>query len=376
MKKELELYIHIPFCKKKCAYCDFLSGPASEEQKRTYFDALIKEIHSCGDYSDYNVTSIFFGGGTPSAVPGEWIAEILDEIKTHFEIKKDAEITIEANPGTVDQQKLSSYKIAGINRISFGCQSSNNTELNMLGRIHTWEDFLKSYQQARECGFENINVDLMSGLPNQTVQSWEDTLNKVINLSPEHISAYSLIVEEGTPFYEVADDLNLPDEEAERLMYERTADILKEHGYEQYEISNYARDGKTCVHNIGYWIGREYLGLGLGASSLIDNNRFNNTDNMKKYLECSGDRKVIRQDILPLSKENQMEEFMILGLRMTSGVSEKEFVKRFHNKIDEIYGDVLGKYCKDGYLERKDDRIHFTRKGISVSNIILSEMLL
>lgn len=375
MSRNLELYLHIPFCIKKCAYCDFLSGPATHEQKQAYFDALLREIRHCGDFSEYTVTSIFFGGGTPSVFPGEWIEKIMDEVRDHFQLHEEAEITIEANPGTVDMDKLISYRKAGINRISFGCQSADNTELKMLGRIHTWEEFLESYELARNAGFENINVDLMSGLPGQSAASWEETLKKVIALEPEHISAYSLIIEEGTPFYEMQDSLKLPEEEEERLMYEQTAKILKAHGYEQYEISNYAKAGKACTHNIGYWIGVEYLGLGLGSSSLIDHCRCSNTNTMEEYLNYSDQPKRIRQEVEKLSLQDEMEEFMILGLRMNEGVSEAGFEERFQCKIDEIYGDILEKYIAGGFLKREEGKIFFSREGISVSNVILAEFL-
>ena len=375
MKKQLELYIHIPFCVKKCAYCDFLSGPADDQAKKEYVHALIEEVKHCGDYSAYDVVSIFFGGGTPSVLPGTDIEQIMTAIRSHFHIKEDAEITIEANPGTIDAEKLRGYKRAGINRISFGCQSSDNQELKMLGRIHTWEEFLESYQLARANGFHNINVDLMSGLPNQTTVSWEQTLRRVADLEPEHISAYSLIVEEGTPFYDMADNLNLPEEEEERAMYENTSEVLAEYGYEQYEISNYAKNGKACQHNIGYWIGREYLGLGLGSSSLVSHCRFHNTEDMKEYLVNSTDPEYIRKDMHELTKEEQIEEFMMLGLRMNYGVSEEEFQYRFGLDIDEVYGEILHRYEKEGYLSRQGGRIFFTRKGISVSNVILSEMI-
>ncbi len=375
MNHVLELYIHIPFCMKKCAYCDFLSGSASNEQKRTYFDALIREIQTCGDFSEYTVVSVFFGGGTPSLFPGEWIEAIMNEIKVHFHLSCHAEITIEANPGTVDLDKLIRYRKSGVNRISFGCQSADDTELKMLGRIHTWEEFLESYQMARDAGFDNINVDLMSGLPGQSAVSWEQTLKKVIELGPEHISAYSLIIEEGTPFYEMQDSLNLPDEDEERLMYERTAKILRDYGYEQYEISNYARKGNACIHNIGYWTGIEYLGLGLGSSSMINNCRFCNTDNMEEYVDKSNCPKELRRDVQELSVRDQMEEFMILGLRMNEGISEEQFLKRFQCSVEAVYGEILEKYISGGFLERERGRIFFTREGISVSNTILADFL-
>lgn len=376
MKKPLELYVHIPFCVQKCAYCDFLSGPADDKAKEDYIHALLEEIKHCGDYSEYEVVSVFFGGGTPSVLPGEWIDRIMAGLRSHFHIKEDAEVTIEANPGTVDAEKIRCYLVSGINRISFGCQSSDNEELRMLGRIHTWEEFLDSYRIARANGFVNVNVDLMSGLPGQTALSWEKTLRKAAELEPEHISAYSLIVEEGTPFYQMADSLNFPDEEEERAMYEATAKILAEYGYEQYEISNYAKNGKACQHNIGYWIGREYLGLGLGSSSFVNNCRFHNTEDMKMYLSHSADEKQIREEIIELSIKERIEEFMMLGLRMNCGISEENFKNCFNLGIEEVYGEILKRYEDGGYLYRRDGRIAFTRKGISVSNVILSEMLL
>lgn len=375
MACKLELYIHIPFCVQKCAYCDFLSGPADDSVKRNYVDALLMEIQSCGDFSDYTVTSIFFGGGTPSILPGEWVEELMTAIRNKFCLEEHAETTIEANPGTVDPDKLKKYRQAGINRISFGCQSADNQELKMLGRIHTWEEFLESYHMAREAGFQNINVDLMSGLPGQTAVSWEETLRKAAELSPEHISAYSLIIEEGTPFFKNQNSLNLPEEEEERRMYEQTAEILKEYGYGQYEISNYAKPGCACRHNIGYWTGVEYLGLGAGSASLIEHCRFTNEEDLELYMKNSASPELLRQNEEPLSVENEMEEFMILGLRMTEGISEEEFQERFHIELEEVYGEQLEKYCREKFLEKRDGRIRFTREGISVSNVILAEFL-
>lgn len=263
--KELELYIHIPFCIQKCRYCDFLSGPADDASKYRYTKALIREIESLPEGRESIITTVFFGGGTPSVLPGEWTARILETLKKRFSFAADAEITTEANPGTVDKEKLRIWRESGINRISFGCQSSFHEELQMLGRIHTWEDFLESYALARESGFDNINIDLMSGLPGQKLKTWETTLHRAAELKPEHISAYSLIVEEGTPFASM--NLDLPDEDTERMMYSRTREILAGYGYGRYEISNYALQGRECRHNIGYWIRTPYIGLGLGASS-------------------------------------------------------------------------------------------------------------
>ena len=373
MKKELELYIHIPFCVKKCDYCDFLSGPADAGRQREYVEALKKEIKNCKDYAAYQVFSVFIGGGTPSILPGEMIGEIMETVWEKFELIPNAEISIEANPGTVDRKKLETYRESGMNRISFGCQSADNRELKMLGRIHTWEDFQESYQMARDAGFTNINVDLMSGLPGQTLTSWETTLRKIANLQPEHISAYSLIIEEGTPFAEK--DLNLPDEDVERAMYENTHDILASFGYQQYEISNYAKNEKECRHNLGYWKRTEYLGLGLGSSSLVNETRFSNTSDMERYLKNSGNPESIREQQEKLQPEDQMAEYMILGLRMMKGVSVTEFKNSFGHEMYEIYGDIIEKYRRMELLEKEGDYLRFTRRGISVSNPVLADFL-
>lgn len=373
MKKELELYIHIPFCVKKCDYCDFLSGPADAGRQREYVEALKKEIKNCKDYAAYQVSSVFIGGGTPSILPGEMIGEIMETVREKFELIPNAEISIEANPGTVDRKKLEIYRESGTNRISFGCQSADNRELKMLGRIHTWEDFQENYQMARDAGFTNINVDLMSGLPGQTLTSWETTLRKIANLQPEHISAYSLIIEEGTPFAEK--DLNLPDEDVERAMYENTHDILASFGYQQYEISNYAKNEKECRHNLGYWKRTEYLGLGLGSSSLVNETRFSNTSDMERYLKNSGNPESIREQQEKLQPEDQMAEYMILGLRMMKGVSVTKFKDSFGHEMYEIYGDIIEKYKRMELLEKEGDYLRFTRRGISVSNPVLADFL-
>lgn len=374
MKKELELYIHIPFCVRKCAYCDFLSGPADYEAQRSYKEALIREIENVESFADSEVSSIFIGGGTPSVFSEQWMAEVLEKVYTHFNVRQDAEISIEANPGTVDLGKLAVYRQAGINRISFGCQSGDNRELKLLGRIHTWEEFRESFSMAREAGFSNINVDLMSGLPGQSLQSWEESLHKTAQLKPEHISAYSLIIEEGTPF--ASQKLELPDEEEERNMYERTREILEDWGYHQYEISNYARPGRECRHNLGYWQRKEYLGLGLGSASLVGETRFSNTRNMENYLNNSDSAAKIREEREILTVQEQMEEFMFLGLRMTEGISVTEFREVFGVFLEQIYGKVLEKYKKLELLEERGGRLRLTRRGISVSNPILADFLL
>jgi len=381
MKKELELYIHIPFCIQKCAYCDFLSGPADDETVAKYIEALKKEIISQKELAkDYVVTSIFFGGGTPSILSGTQMRNIMELLRKCFEIVSDAEISMEANPGTVTKRKLKAYRNAGINRISFGLQSTNDDELKSLGRIHTYKDFLKSFSLARECGFENINIDLISAIPNQTVGSWETSVLEILKLNPEHISAYSLIVEEGTPFYEkygegAPDEDLLPSEEDERLMYQRTEEILEAAGYHRYEISNYAKPEKECRHNLGYWERKEYLGLGLGASSLIRNARFKNCDDLKFYIEHSDDILQIREIEGALSVQEQMEEFVFLGMRKMEGISVKKFEEIFGKSLEECYGEGIDKMKSEKLIEEVEGQLQLTKKGIDISNYVFAEIL-
>lgn len=403
MRKELELYVHIPFCVRKCAYCDFLSAPASVETMRMYADSLLEEIRRFPDcyragegsnmdrgegedsYSEtYEVSTVFFGGGTPSIFPPEWLTEILDALRKKFRYwSGNTEITIECNPGTVDENKFRAYRGAGINRLSLGLQSANQEELELLGRIHTWEEFLETYHAARRAGFENINVDLMSALPGQSAESWEKTLKQVLALNPEHISAYSLIIEEGTPFYEkyhTAAELRdcgmdcpeLPSEEEERLMYELTETYLKQAGMHRYEISNYAKPGFECRHNCGYWKRTDYLGFGLGAASLLADTRYRNTDSLSSYIKME----FTGREAEKLSVEDQMEEFMFLGLRMTEGVSEKRFHEIFGDEIDAIYGDTLNKWLREGLLQRENGNIFLTARGINYANLVMAEFLL
>ena len=368
-----ELYIHIPFCVRKCAYCDFLSVPGSEEAKASYTEALLREIEAVKT-EKREVSSIFVGGGTPSALSPSLMGDIFEKIHKSFSVAPDAEITIEANPGTLSKEKLFLYRNVGINRLSLGLQSPEAAELKSLGRIHTYEEFLESFSLAREAGFQNINVDLMCALPDQTYEGWVRNLRKVAALHPEHISAYSLIIEEGTPF--AKRKLNLPDEDTEYRMYEDTAGILAEYGYEQYEISNYAKKDLACQHNVGYWTRKEYLGLGLGAASLWGNQRFSNTSDFSLYLNNSGFPEKIRGDRDALSLEAEMSEFMFLGLRMTKGVSKAEFLEGFGVPIESVYGNVLDKYKSVGLLEEKEGRIFLTRAGIHVSNGVMAEFLL
>ncbi len=385
--KELELYLHIPFCVRKCDYCDFLSMPANEELRRHYVDCLMEEIkQKAALCREYQVTSVFFGGGTPSILPGVQIWELMEVLRSCFQICEDAEVTVECNPGTLTRQKLIYYKMAGVNRLSIGLQSANNQELQRLGRIHTYEEFLDSFGQARAMGFKNINVDLMSALPGQKQEDWINTLNKVLAVRPEHISAYSLMVEEGTPFYErYGEDerrreqgeppLYLPSEEMEREMYLSTQELLRNKGYVRYEISNYAFPGRECCHNIGYWKLTPYLGLGLGSSSFLEEVRFSNTKDLKTYL--SGEN-FSQEDCayVFLDKRQRMEEFMFLGLRMMEGISRSVFQQMFGIKLEAVYGNVLEQLQQQGLLKQQEGRVALTEAGISVSNYVLSEFLL
>lgn len=377
--KPIEIYIHIPFCMQKCRYCDFLSYAAADEVKEKYLVALVEEIsYYAKDFAEYEVDTVFIGGGTPSCIDAKWIEEIMECIKTHFKCNPDWEVSMEANPGTVTKDKLDCYKEAGINRISFGLQSAHNKELKMLGRIHTYEEFKESFRLAREAGFTNINVDLMSALPGQSLESYRESLSKVVELKPEHISAYSLIIEEGTDFYRNLNALEpiLPSEDEEREMYAYTEEFLGSHGYKRYEISNYAKEGMECRHNVGYWRRKDYVGFGLGAASCVNNVRFSNTSDMTEYVgeKAEGDWKTIRKNIQILSREEQMEETMFLGLRMMEGVNVSEFEKTFGTSIHGVYGSVLKKGQEEGLLT-VGDYASLTPKGIDVSNYVMAQFL-
>ena len=373
-KDGLELYLHIPFCIKKCDYCDFLSGPSTRAGQEAYIYALLREMKAVSALEKRPVDTVFIGGGTPSVPECDVMEKLLQGMQESFCFQKDAEITIEANPGTLTPKKLELYRKYGINRISIGLQSPKDEELKVLGRIHNYEQFQESYQMARAAGFSNINTDLMFAIPGQSYEGWMENLRTVAELGPEHISAYSLIIEDGTPFSKR--ELDLPDEDTEYRMYEDTAKVLEEYGYHQYEISNYARRGQECRHNEGYWQRKDYIGLGLGAASLIGNERFTNTTDMQEYLENSGITEQIRNNREILTREDEMAEFMFLGLRMTEGVSKAEFQEYFGTAIEKIYGKVLEKYKHQGMLVEKEDRIFLSRAGIHVSNVVMADFLL
>lgn len=377
MNGGMELYLHMPFCVRKCAYCDFLSFPTDQGTQNLYTRRLREDIDAMGKkYGDIPVDTIFIGGGTPSVPDSALIVGIMEHVRKAFHVAEGAEISMEANPGTVTREKLTDYRRAGINRLSFGLQSANDRELKLLGRIHTWAEFLESFHLARECGFTNINIDLMSALPGQTRESWKDTLKRVTDLNPEHISAYSLIIEDGTPFGEKYGSEEgrklLPDEDSEREMYYETKRFLQDCGYERYEISNYAKPGRACRHNIGYWTGLPYLGLGLGASSYMDGCRFAVNSDMKQYLE---EKPGMFTDVEKLTKKDMEEEFFYVGLRMTAGVSLPEFERRFGVSAKDVYPGLMEMFVEEKAAVFQGDRFVLTDYGLDVSNYIMAQFL-
>lgn len=413
--RKLGIYVHIPFCIKKCRYCDFLSFPATEGEKKEYVHALLKEIkEEAIHYTDFVVDSVFIGGGTPSVLQEGALEEIVGCLKCHYrfsdvlgmdgkknvagetenarepymaagkESEVEPEITVEVNPATVDRKKLESYRRAGVNRISIGTQSVHDEELAHLGRIHRAEDFFQAYHDAEAAGFSNINVDLMAALPGQSAAAYMDNLEQVAGLGPAHISAYSLMIEEGTPFYELyggeaggcGNIPPLPSEGEEREMYECTDIFLRGKGYRRYEISNYAMPGRECQHNIGYWKRKDYAGFGLGAASMADNVRWRNVSDMEEYIRrILGGSESVREEIKHLSKQEQMEEFMFLGLRLAEGVGRKEFQRNFGRKMEEVYGPVIEKLHGQGLLE-VGEYVRLTSYGRDVSNYVMAEFLL
>lgn len=377
MNGGMELYLHMPFCVRKCAYCDFLSFPTDQETQNLYTRRLREDIDAMEKkYGDIPVDTIFIGGGTPSVPDSALIVGIMEHVRKAFHVAEGAEISMEANPGTVTREKLTDYRRAGINRLSFGLQSANDRELKLLGRIHTWAEFLENFHLARECGFTNINIDLMSALPGQTRESWKDTLKRVTDLNPEHISAYSLIIEDGTPFGEKYGSEEgrklLPDEDSEREMYHETKRFLRDCGYERYEISNYAKPGRACRHNIGYWTGLPYLGLGLGASSYMDGCRFAVNSDMKQYLE---EKPGMFTDVEKLTKKDMEEEFFYVGLRMTAGVSLPEFERRFGVSAKDVYPGLMEMFVEEKAAVFQGDRFVLTDYGLDVSNYIMAQFL-
>lgn len=415
--KDISLYIHIPFCVRKCLYCDFLSFPISaegalgcrqqtvtaargntsadpaRERMISYVNQLQKEIKLSADlYREYRVLSVFLGGGTPSLLPLQEVSRIMETIRRHYRISEDAEITIEMNPETVSEDKLREYITSGINRISIGLQSTDNGELARIGRIHDYETFLRAYELTGKAGFHNINIDLMAALPGQSIASYERTLKLVTALAPEHISAYSLILEEGTPMHARQDKYHFPTEDEDRKMYELTGEYLASCGYHRYEISNYALDGCECRHNKVYWQRGNYVGFGLGASSMVENVRWTNPADIEQYRNyvvrlsaygsnADGDAAcgqaesgyaVKRQQ---LTVREQMEEYMFLGLRMMCGVSVQRFAEEFGQQVETVYGGVIEKMCREGLLLREGDSLRLIGRGIDVSNYVMAQFL-
>ncbi|MDO5779405.1 MAG: radical SAM family heme chaperone HemW [Clostridium sp.] len=373
--KEISLYIHIPFCKQRCFYCDFPTFAGKERFREEYIDALIKEIkEKC---SDYLIKTIFIGGGTPSYLEENELEKLLMAV-SKLNLLDKLEYSMECNPGTVNENKLKIMKKYGINRISFGLQSCNDNLLKKIGRIHTFKEFLENYNLARKVGFDNINVDLMYGLPNLNIQDWKNTLESICELRPEHISAYSLIIEEGTAFYKLyeKDKLELPSEDEERVMDKITKDILKANGYHQYEISNFALDGKECEHNKVYWSLEEYIGVGSASSSYMDGYRFANTSNINDYIEKISNNVSVVIDKYENSIEDEMEEFVFMGLRMVSGIDLLKFEKKFGVDINSIYKEIIEKNIKDGLLVVQKNKMFLTAKGMELSNSVMSDFIL
>ena len=426
----LGLYIHFPFCVRKCAYCDFLSAPGGDEVKHAYTDALIREIRTWEKVPTASVDTVFLGGGTPSVMDPEDLQRVMDAVRDTFTILPEAEITMEMNPG-VYEDRLFSFISRNVNRVSCGLQSAHNDELKKLGRIHSFEDFEACFQRLRKSGIRNINADLMFALPGQTPADWIDTLTTVARMNPEHISAYSLIIEEGTPFYDLAERglLDLPNEDSEREMYSTVGDTLARFGYSRYEISNYARPGFACRHNVRYWKRKDYLGLGLGAAPMMRGGhpvtgkftetagtdgslrerlirpagefRWNCTDDLEAYIKEAGrqdpvyakacilrDNEFTNADLSDkttrnftrLSVKDAVEEFMFLGLRMTEGVTDLAFRQNFGMELMNVYGEQVRDLAAKGLLTAHTEdgriRIALTPRGTDISNAVLSEFLL
>ncbi len=436
----VSLYLHFPFCVRKCRYCDFLSGPADAGVRERYLRALEREVtlsaealqsggissvpgesltgrtadcsrgHSAAkgeagqdisgrskriagsgaaDGQALYVDTVFLGGGTPSLMSGEELGHLMRVLRESFRILPDAEITMECNPGTVDRKKLTEFRRTGVNRLSIGVQSFREEELRLLGRIHTAEEARECFLDARAAGFGNISLDLISALPGQSGAQWMESLREAVRLSPEHISAYSLILEDGTPLKEEVDAGKLPplpEEELDRKMYHDTKTFLAQHGYYRYEISNYAREGFESRHNSGYWTGHPYLGFGIGAASYYGNHRWSHTRSLVRYLELLEDsgpdesRRKLPEGLYEeeecLSVKDRMAEFMFLGLRRMQGVSEGEFETCFGRSMESVYGPVLKRYLELGMLERKEGNVFLTDAGIDVSNAVMADFLL
>lgn len=387
-RKQIGLYIHIPFCKQKCSYCDFCSYAEKQDLISKYIKCLLQEIKEVGsnnraDFENekddlFSVKTIYIGGGTPSLIESKYIVQIMEEIKSNFELDENAEITIEVNPGTVTLEKLEDYNKVGINRLSIGLQSTHEHLLKEIGRIHTYLDFLDTFRFAREAGFENINVDLMIGLPNQTLAEVQDSIEEIVSMEPEHISVYSLILEEGTPlFKKVEEGLKLPDEELERKMYWTVKRILEANGYNHYEISNFAKQGYESKHNLDCWNQKEYIGFGVAAHSYTNGIRYSNIENLEQYIKNYEEDKT--EENLVFHEKQDMEamqkEYMLLGLRKIDGVSIQEFKIKFVANPVFLYHDKLEKLVNEELVEIDGDQIKLTNKGLDLANIVWEEFI-
>ena len=387
-RKQIGLYIHIPFCKQKCSYCDFCSYANKESFIKRYIQCVLKEIIEVGNNNKIDfengkddlflVKTIYIGGGTPSLIESKYIVQTIEEIKSNFELDENAEITIEVNPGTVTLEKLEDYNKAGINRLSIGLQSTHEHLLKEIGRIHTYLDFLDTFRFAREAGFENINVDLMIGLPNQTLAEVQDSIEEIVSMEPEHISVYSLILEEGTPlFKKVEEGLELPDEELERKMYWNVKRILEANGYNHYEISNFAKQGYESKHNLDCWNQKEYIGFGIAAHSYTNGIRYSNIENIEQYIKNYDEDKT--EENLVFHEKQDMEtmqkEYMLLGLRKIDGVSIQEFKIKFVANPVFLYHSELEKLVNEELLEIDGDQIKLTNKGLDLANIVWEEFI-
>ena len=382
MLNELGIYIHIPFCKQKCYYCDFVSYSNKCNEVKEYIESLKKEIKEF-DFSNYKVTSIYIGGGTPSYIDSIYIVEILSELKEKLKCNliefKDIEITIEVNPGTVDTKKLNDYKKLGINRLSIGLQSTKNDIFKKIGRIHTYQEFLEIYKLARETGFKNINIDLMIGIPGQKIGDLKNTLQDIIKLEPEHISVYSLIIEENTPIEKMLEngEIKLPDEDLERNMYWYVKNTLELNGYNHYEISNFAKLGKESRHNLNCWNQEEYIGFGVAAHSYLNDIRFSNTINVEEYIQhIENNRKEENIQIEESqSLEDKKNEFMMLGFRKIQGVDIARFKEKFIDNPIFLYREKLNKLVEEGLIEVDLNHIKLTNKGIDLANLVFEEFV-
>lgn len=376
--KSIGLYIHIPFCKSKCNYCDFNSFSGKEDYFDRYFHVLQQEIrHYSGALKDHTIDTVFIGGGTPSLVDSKYIYELLKNCRQYFNIYNKAEISMESNPGTLSYEKLLSYRINGVNRLSMGLQAWQDRLLVSLGRIHTSEDFTVNYEAAIKAGFRNINVDLIFGLPGQTMNDWAVTVHKVLKLGLQHISCYSLKIEEGTVFGNLLEEGRLEpvDEELDRRMYRFAIDEMTKHGYMHYEISNFALPGFECRHNVRYWKAEEYLGIGAGAHSYLNGNRFNNVNGVEEYINVKSLDMGASENIQAITESESMAEYMILGLRLTNGIVVQEFESRYGVGIYSIYGRQIEKLLKKQLIEQEDGRLRLTAYGLDVANEVFMEFI-